>query len=208
MTAREDILSWIRARGAVRADPGVVGRGSHGSVAPADRLQRFVERAMRESAQVIDVGSESGAPVAVAGYLAARLLAPRVALAPDVALLGLDWSSAGLETGPTNARGTEGVTVVTTCLAAVADLGVVACTFASSAEPATVFRAETHVVLVRRAQVVPALGDLWVRLRNECGDAWPASINLLAGPSRTADIELELQIGVHGPLHMLIVLVD
>jgi L-lactate utilization protein LutC len=208
MTARSDILSRIRARsGAAVASAGTT-ECNPNAAAPVPRenlVDRFAERASRESAQVVAAASGSAVPAAVATYLATHQLAPRAALAPDVALLGLDWTAAELEVTVSDPAA---ATLVTTCRAATADWGVVACTFASSSEPATIYRAETHVVILRRAQVVPTLDDLWERLRSECGDAWPASINLLAGPSRTADIELELQIGVHGPLRMLVVLVD
>jgi len=38
--------------------------------------------------------------------------------------------------------------------------------------------------------------------------AWPRTINLVTGPSRTGDIEQTIQLGAHGPRRLHIVLVD
>jgi L-lactate dehydrogenase complex protein LldG len=61
----------------------------------------------------------------------------------------------------------------------------------------------THVALVRQAALLPDLGALLARVD-------PRRIPYLAlvtGPSRTADIERVLTIGVHGPKRLVIVVV-
>jgi L-lactate dehydrogenase complex protein LldG len=63
---------------------------------------------------------------------------------------------------------------------------------------------ETHVALVRTAAVLPDLECLLARLD-------PRRVRWLAcvtGPSRTADIERVLTIGVHGPRRLVILAVD
>jgi L-lactate dehydrogenase complex protein LldG len=63
---------------------------------------------------------------------------------------------------------------------------------------------ETHVALVRTAALIPDLECLLARVD-------PRRARYLAcvtGPSRTADIERVLTIGVHGPKKLVIVLVD
>ncbi|RMG93041.1 MAG: hypothetical protein D6708_05825 [Candidatus Dadabacteria bacterium] len=52
--------------------------------------------------------------------------------------------------------------------------------------------------LVPRQGVVADLVQLFARFDAE-GETLPAAITLIAGPSKTADIELELCVGVHGP---------
>jgi L-lactate dehydrogenase complex protein LldG len=63
---------------------------------------------------------------------------------------------------------------------------------------------ETHVAVVRTASLVPDLATLLAEVD-------PRRMRYLAfvtGPSRTADIERVLTIGVHGPKKLVIVAVD
>jgi L-lactate dehydrogenase complex protein LldG len=65
-----------------------------------------------------------------------------------------------------------------------------------------------HVCLLYARQIVPSLGSLLTRLeqRFATGDITPQAVTMITGPSRTADIEHTLTMGVHGPvaLHVLI----
>lgn len=65
---------------------------------------------------------------------------------------------------------------------------------------------DLHIALVPASRLLATLGDAFERLaKNGSPDA--ATITFITGPSRTADIELELVVGVHGPkaLHVVIV---
>ena len=65
-----------------------------------------------------------------------------------------------------------------------------------------------HLAIVRPEDVVEDLEDLFLlrRLAYHRGEAGGAYMNFITGPSRTADIEQTLVIGVHGPMdvHMVI----
>jgi L-lactate dehydrogenase complex protein LldG len=61
-----------------------------------------------------------------------------------------------------------------------------------------------HVALVPASRIVADLGELFARL----GPARSRYLALVTGPSRTADIERVLTIGVHGPERLVIVVVD
>jgi L-lactate dehydrogenase complex protein LldF len=63
-----------------------------------------------------------------------------------------------------------------------------------------------HIALVKTSQILPDLAALARQLRTDFPDTLPSGVVLISGPSRTADIEQTLTIGVHGPgeLHVLI----
>ncbi len=54
-----------------------------------------------------------------------------------------------------------------------------------------------HIALIRPDQLLPSLAEA-VRRVGEAGEL-PSSLVLITGPSRSADIENDLSIGVHGP---------
>ncbi len=60
-----------------------------------------------------------------------------------------------------------------------------------------------HIALVRKDQLVPDLIDWTARMP----DPLPANEVLISGPSKTADIEMTLVTGVHGPKHVHIIVV-
>ena len=90
---------------------------------------------------------------------------------------------------------------ITTCSWAVADTG----TIALYATPATgrlpSLLPTAHLALVRPSQVVRTVPDglrlLTEYMAREGGP--PSAVNLVSGPSRSADIEGDLAVGVHGP---------
>jgi L-lactate dehydrogenase complex protein LldG len=63
-----------------------------------------------------------------------------------------------------------------------------------------------HAVLVKGTTIVPDLYALHELLARELTSSKTAYLSLTTGPSRTADIERVLTIGVHGPkeLHVLV----
>jgi L-lactate dehydrogenase complex protein LldF len=63
---------------------------------------------------------------------------------------------------------------------------------------------EVHVVVLRKSQILPTLADA---LRRPEVRAVPAGV-IVSGPSRTADIEMTLTIGVHGPGELHVFLID
>lgn len=65
-----------------------------------------------------------------------------------------------------------------------------------------------HLAIVREANIVSNINELFTILQQkyDAGDSVPSCMTFITGPSRTADIELNLTLGVHGPkeLHVII----
>ena len=60
----------------------------------------------------------------------------------------------------------------------------------------------THVSLLREDRVLADLDELFARVRDDV----PSALAIVTGPSRTADIEQTLMVGVHGPGDVHVVL--
>jgi L-lactate dehydrogenase complex protein LldG len=61
-----------------------------------------------------------------------------------------------------------------------------------------------HVTAVRAESIVGGLEELFEAL----GTDLPSSVAIVTGPSRSADIEQKLAVGVHGPGEVHVVIVD
>jgi L-lactate utilization protein LutC len=63
-----------------------------------------------------------------------------------------------------------------------------------------------HIAILNASQIYPTLADVLTVLHST-KDLSPA-ITFITGPSRTADIELTLAIGVHGPQELYVIVVQ
>ena len=138
--------------------------------------------------------------VSIADPLVARLALPaRLAAAGVEVLLPDDpsWREALASAG-------AGVTGATFGLAATGTVGVPC---GPGSPRATSLVPPAHVCLVRSADVVEDLAEALARL-STLPEALPSGLAWVSGPSRSADLELTLTLGVHGPASVDVVLVD
>ncbi len=220
MSARDDILGGIRRALKRGPLPDDVARGLGARVAAhrrnlvparaavldqAGRIDLFVAMAEEVQTTVARVACDDDVPGEVARYLAAENLPAELAMAPDPGLGAIPW-----ETRPLlrirRGRAEAGDAVsLTPCLAAIAETGTLM--LVSGAETPTTlnFLPDTHIVVVRAGQVVASYEDGWDLVRARA--AWPRTVNLITGPSRTGDIEQRIQLGAHGPRRLHVVLI-
>lgn len=144
-------------------------------------------------------------PGAVAGYLAGHGLDPEAAVAPS--LETLDWAGAGImpSVGPTRGGDYAGVSLA---WRGVAENGSLVLLSGPENPTSLNFLPDHHIVVLRAQDLVPHLEQAWAALRERGRDGWPRTVNVITGPSRTADIELTIQLGAHGPRSLHVLLVD
>ncbi len=68
--------------------------------------------------------------------------------------------------------------------------------------------APIHVCVASASQLVYDIGDAFQQIKTNQGDRFPSLISFATGPSRTADIEKTLVVGVHGPKEVYLLLVQ
>lgn len=168
-----------------------------------DLPTHFIAKALASIADVREIASAEDAPEAVHAILAEHNV-PRMIHIPSVSdLLALPWDrAAGL--GVTN-RPPSGVdTAFSAAHYGIAETGTLAFLSGPRALSSWHYRPGREIVLLRRNAILPRLEDLFAALR--AGPGVPATLNLVTGPSRTADIEQTIELGAHGPvaLHILI----
>jgi L-lactate dehydrogenase complex protein LldG len=91
---------------------------------------------------------------------------------------------------------------ISRALYGLADTGSVVLA-ASGEEPrANSLLPEVHVTLLDESRILPGLQELF----DAVGEDLPSALAIVTGPSRSADIEQKLVVGVHGPREVHVVL--
>ncbi|HEX6332803.1 MAG TPA: LUD domain-containing protein, partial [Flavisolibacter sp.] len=87
---------------------------------------------------------------------------------------------------------------VTSCEALVARTGSMVLASVHQGRIPSVY-APVHICIATTSQLVYDIKDAFVQLKTKYRQFLPSMITLATGPSRTADIEKTLVVGVHGP---------
>ncbi len=176
------------------------------------RMDLFVEMAVFSGASVARVDGKSTVPAALADYLAGENLPARVVMADDRALRDIPWSRHGLLEIRRGVPDPADLVGVTGAFAGIAETGTLMLVSGPESPTPLNFLPETHIVVLSGDRVVGAYEDGWARLRGQGQKrgswAMPRTVNLITGPSRSADIELTLQLGAHGPRRLHVILID
>jgi len=92
--------------------------------------------------------------------------------------------------------------------AAVAETGTLVLTSGPDNPTTLNFLPDVHIVVVDAADIASDFETVMARLRERYGTGtMPRTVNMITGPSRSADIEQTLLLGAHGPrkLHVIVV---
>ncbi|MBV9861015.1 MAG: LUD domain-containing protein [Alphaproteobacteria bacterium] len=174
----------------------------------AGQVDLFVAMAEEVQTSVARVASAAAVPEAVARYLASENLPAELVMAPDPTLDAYPWNEWPMLAIRRAAAAAGDAVSLTPCLAAIAETGTLMLTSGPERPTTLNFLPDTHIVVLRAAQVVACYEDGWDLLRAAKAEGLPRTVNLITGPSRTGDIEQRIQLGAHGPRRLHIILVE
>jgi len=222
MSAREQIFA------AIRRSLGVTGREAprrkevadriagrprgvvpaHGQGAPDEQVDLFVRMVEAAAGTVVRVAEAADVPAEVADFLRRSNLPMAVRRGADARLAALPWERAGtldVSTAPWDA---SALSSVSHAFGAVAETGTLVLLSGSDNPTKLNFLPDNHIVVADAKDIVGDYESIWPRLREKFGDgAMPRVVNLITGPSRSADIEQTLIMGAHGPRKLHVILV-
>ena len=220
--SRDEVISAIRNGLGVSADDKVR------SAAVADRLkrhpestvparaegdakeleERFAEMLEGQHATLHWAKSKADVPQAIASYLRELNMPARARVGEDDLLDALPWEQApALEISKGPARPDDEVGI-TRASCAAAETGTLFVTSGPENPTSLNFLPENHIAVIRKSDILGSYEAVWSRLRERYGNGvLPRAVNLISGPSRTADIEQTMVMGAHGPrrLHVIVV---
>jgi L-lactate dehydrogenase complex protein LldG len=170
----------------------------------SDPVARFVEAARGAAAEVHD-GVDAGALLA---RICARTQARSAVVSRDPECDGVTEMLADL--------GVAVVDPTDRAAVAAADLGVTGAAYGIALTGSLVVDSAraggrsasllppVHLALLDRSRILPDAGALLRHLPERLPGGLPSNLVLITGPSRSADIELQLTVGVHGPRELVI----
>lgn len=163
---------------------------------------RFTARLEKAAATWSEVSGPEGIPAAVAALVEADSL--RLNVAADPLLEGLSWPPAWeVRSGVQDASSADAALSV--AAAGLAETGSLVLASGPRSPTSLNFLPDLHLVVLRRQDMVDYMEEAWTRLLSSGGQP-PRAVNIITGPSRTADVEQTIQLGAHGPrrLHVLL----
>ena len=129
--------------------------------------------------------------------------APDISIAATLSHVG--WP-AGWNVNYGAGRPTEALSV-TSALAGIAETGSVVLASGVGSPAGLNFLPDLHVVVLRASDILAHPEDVWRRMETN-PTAWPRAVNVISGPSRTADVGGVIVRPAHGPKRVHLVIVD
>ena len=222
VSARDEILASVRRslgvngtegprKAAVQSRLSGAPRGvvpARGQLDPKERVGLFRKMAESAFASVAIVRSTSDVPGEAARWLRDNNLPATLRMGEDQRLAGMPWDATALEMAKGKSDGRD-LNAVSHAFAAVAESGTLIMT-SGPENPSTLnFLPDNHIVVLSSADLQGDYESAFDRVREKYGKGqMPRTVNMITGPSRSADIAQTMLLGAHGPRKLHIVIVD
>jgi L-lactate dehydrogenase complex protein LldG len=177
-----------------------------GQLPPAARLDLFAQMVTAAAATMVRVPAITDIPAAVTGFLREHNLPLAVRRGDDALLASVPWAEAAMLHVSPQATADNALTAISRAFAAAAETGTLVLTSGPDNPTSLNFLPDNHIVVLAAKDIAGDYETVWQRLREKFA-ALPRTVNLITGPSRSADIEQTLILGAHGPrrLHVIVV---
>jgi L-lactate dehydrogenase complex protein LldG len=184
---------------------GVVPR--RGQLAPGERITLFADMVTAAAGSVTRVRADGEIPTAIAEFLRRHNLPLSVRRGDDSRLAAFPWEREQTLEVTVGASDGHQLASVSHAFAAVAETGTLVLTSGPDNPTTLNFLPDNHIVVIDANDVAADFESVLARLRARYGERrLPRVVNMITGPSRSADIEQTLILGAHGPrrLHVII----
>lgn len=172
-----------------------------------DPIELFTAGVMAAAGTIEETRSPAELAEAVGRYLTRHGLPAAVVLAPHPLLADIPWPES-MRAERRSLAPTD-LTAVTVAFAGIAETGSLVLLSGPETPTRINFLPDNLICVLHADRVVPYLEDAWQLIRAQIGigpGMLPRTVNLVTGPSRTADVEQTVQLGAHGPrrLHVML----
>ncbi len=167
---------------------------------PTDLVAHFINQLTKVAGTIAIIPEITEIPAAILTFLQQYQLPQEIVV--DAHLREINWSNQW-QISYRAAQPTDRVSV-SRAFAGIAETGSLILLSHPNSPTTLNFLPSYHIVILFQTDLVAHLETLWSRLRLQ---PMPRSINIITGPSRTADIEQTLQLGAHGPRQLHVILV-
>jgi len=218
-TARDEILASIRhalnvtaadapRRAAVAARLSAHAKGiipQRGQLQGRALIECFMSQATAALATVVEV-SEKDVPGEVARYLRENNLPATLKMGSDIRLNALNWAATTLSISFGASDGAD-LNGLSHAFGGVAETGTLVMVSGEDNPTTLNFLPDNHIVVLRAADIAGDYESVLGKIRDRFSGTLPRTVNMITGPSRSADIEQKMLLGAHGPrrLHIIIV---
>jgi L-lactate dehydrogenase complex protein LldG len=181
---------------------------ARGQLPAQERLALFRTMVEAANGSVEEIADRADVPSAIAALLRRHNLPMALKRGADPRLAALPWErERTLEVSVGRSDGND-LVALSHAFGAAAESGTLMLVSGADNPTTLNFLPDTHIVVIDAKDVAGDYETLWRKLREKFGDgAMPRTVNLITGPSRSADIEQTLILGAHGPrrLHVMVV---
>ena len=174
-------------------------------------------KCFREWAELVSTTTEivtslNELPLAITNYLNTNNLPTFVRSCSNPLLKKVNWKSKpelNVCSGAVQETDQVGMTVA---FGGVAETGTIIVHSGEDSPTGLNFLPETNIVILPISRLAGDYETVWNLIRKEIANSpestIPRAINWVTGPSRTADIGQQLQLGIHGPRRLHVILVE